>query len=107
MPVNKPPTPVKEEFIAFLNEKWKGARCPMCGTANWQVAEGVFQLMQFAGGALIVGGGPVVPVVPVTCGNCGNTVMVNAIVSRVMPLQGSPSEQPSGSNPKSSAGGTP
>ena len=52
----------------------------MCGGGPWNVHDTVFQLMEFHGGNIAIGG-PVVPVVPVVCGNCGHTVLVNAITS--------------------------
>jgi hypothetical protein len=52
----------------------------MCGTSQWSVQDKVYQLSEFHGGNLVVGG-PLVPVIPVSCTNCGNTVLVNAIIA--------------------------
>ena len=67
-----------EKVIKHLQEKWKGAKCPMCGEGSWGVQDSVFQLTEFSQGNVILGG-PVIPVIPVSCNNCGNTILVNAI----------------------------
>jgi len=69
-----------EKLLQHLKEKWRGRTCPMCNTANWNVSDRVFELREFQGGNLVIGGS-LVPVVPVTCANCGNTILVNAFVS--------------------------
>jgi hypothetical protein len=69
-----------DKFIAFIGQKWGGRSCPMCGKGPWTVQEKVYQLSEFHGGNLVVGG-PLIPVIPVTCNNCGYTVVVNAILS--------------------------
>lgn len=68
------------KLIKFLTEKWHSRPCPMCGTAQWQLQEKLFQLMEFSAGNIVIGG-PVIPVAPVICGNCGNTILVNAITA--------------------------
>ena len=70
-----------EQFLNHLKEKWKGQPCPLCSVGNWSVTDSVYELREFHGGNVVIGGGPVVPVVPVTCSNCGNTIMVNALLS--------------------------
>jgi len=78
------PTYDPQALIKHLNEKWGDRKCAQCGVNNWQVQDSVFELRQFSGGSLIVGG-PLIPVVPVTCANCGNTVLVSALLAKVMP----------------------
>ena len=70
-----------EKFIDHLKLKWRGQKCPMCSTGNWNVSDKIFELREFHDGNVVIGNGPIVPIVPVTCDNCGNTVLVNAIVS--------------------------
>ncbi|MBQ0797090.1 hypothetical protein [Zhongshania sp.] len=71
-----------EKIIRHLSDKWKGRSCPMCGTGNWNVSDKVFELREFNGGNMVIGGNsPIIPIVPVTCDNCGNVVMVNGIVA--------------------------
>lgn len=77
------PFPVAR-VLEHLRVKWAGRSCNMCGQGNWNVSGKLFELREFQSGSLSVGG-PVVPVVPIVCTNCGNTVLVNAIVSGVVP----------------------
>ena len=72
-----------EKFIEHLKGKWGARKCPMCNSGNFNVSENVFELREYKGGGLILGGAPIVPVVPVTCMNCGNTILVNSLVSGV------------------------
>ncbi|MBO8131979.1 MAG: hypothetical protein H0Z29_10795 [Candidatus Marinimicrobia bacterium] len=69
---------VVERIIQFLNEKWQKRPCPMCGVGNWSVQDRVFELREFRGGSLVVGGTPIMPIIPVICNNCGNTILINA-----------------------------
>jgi hypothetical protein len=72
------------KLIEHLKEKWKGQGCPMCHAASWSVQEMVFELREFHGGAMVIAPGPIVAIVPVTCNNCGNTVLVNALVAKLV-----------------------
>ncbi len=75
----------RNKFLEFLKEKWQGRPCPMCQVGNWSVQEKIFELREFHGGGLqLVAGSPILPIIPITCDNCGNTILVNAIVSRVV-----------------------
>ena len=71
------------KLLEHLRTKWTSKPCPMCGGGPWNVQDSAFQITEFSGGSLVVGG-PVIPVVPVVCGNCGNTVLVNALVAKVV-----------------------
>jgi hypothetical protein len=73
-----------EKIIKYLQEKWAGRPCPMCGNAGWSVQDSVFELREFHGGSMVIGGSALIPVVPVACNNCGNTVLINAIVAGVV-----------------------
>lgn len=73
-----------EKLIAFLNTKWQGRPCPMCQAGKWSVQDKVFELREFHGGGLVIGGTPIVPVIPVTCENCGNTIFLNAITAGIV-----------------------
>jgi len=67
-------------LIDHLAKQWQGKTCPMCGKGPWHVQNSAFELREFSGGDLLVGG-PVIPVVPIVCASCGNTVLVNAIIA--------------------------
>lgn len=74
----------RQKLNNFVQDKWKRPyACACCGANNWNLADEVYQLTSFAGGAMIIGG-PIVPLVPVTCNNCGNTVLVNALIAEVV-----------------------
>jgi hypothetical protein len=70
-----------EKLITHLKEKWDGRRCPMCKSGNWSVQDKVFELREYHGGSMVIGGSALVPVVPVTCDNCGNTILINGIIA--------------------------
>ena len=54
--------------------------CPACHQiTQWEVAQQVFQLLEFSKGNLVVGG-PVIPVLPVACLKCGYTYLFNTII---------------------------
>ena len=76
-------------LLDFLQAKWQNRPCPMCGGGPWQVEDTPYQLTQFQQGGFLIGA-PVVPVAVITCGNCGNTVLVNALLAKVIP---SPAKQ--------------
>jgi len=67
--------------IDHLNEKWGVRHCPMCGENSWTVSDTIYELREFQGGNVVIGGGPIYPIIPVSCNNCGNSIMVNAIQS--------------------------
>lgn len=70
------------KIIQFLNEKWKNAKCPMCGAGNWNVDPHVVTTVSVENRSIQLGG-RFFPLIPVTCMNCGNTIFVNAIVCGV------------------------
>ncbi|MBI1303247.1 MAG: hypothetical protein GC172_05615 [Phycisphaera sp.] len=72
------------KVISFLNEKWQGRPCPLCGNRRWSVQDAAFELRQFHGGNFVLGGGAIIPLVPVTCENCGYTALINAIKAGVV-----------------------
>lgn len=69
-----------QEIINFLNDKWRGAVCPLCKGREWNVSGEIFELREFNNGDLVIGGkSKIFPVIPVTCKNCGNTVFISAL----------------------------
>jgi hypothetical protein len=84
-----------QKLIEHLSVKWKQKPCPLCGGGPWNVQDTTYQLMEFSEGGALVLGGPILPVIPVICANCGNTVLVNAVVSKVInPSVPPPKEEP-------------
>ena len=52
-----------------------------CNAHNWILNDKVFELREFQGGGLVIGGeSSVFPVITVTCKDCGNTYFFNAIL---------------------------
>ena len=72
-----------QKLINHLSNKWGNRPCPMCGAKQWNVQEKSFELREFHGGGLVIGGNPIIPVVPIICGNCGNTILVNSLLTGV------------------------
>lgn len=76
-----------EKFIKHLETKWGADKpCPMCGSKNWVVSDKVYELREYHGGNIVIGGSPIVPIIPVSCDNCGNTIMVNPLISNTLKL---------------------
>lgn len=75
-----------DKVIKYLQKKWRGSGCPMCGGNQWNVPEKIFELREFNDGNLMIGGpnGAVLPVIPITCRNCGNTVFINALFAGLL-----------------------
>lgn len=64
------------EKLGFL----KTSRCSTCGASSWIVNDTIFEMREFQGGNLVIGGGTaILPVIPVTCKNCGQTIFFNAL----------------------------
>lgn len=72
------------KMISHIKEKWVESRCPFCTHRKWSIGENVFELREFQGGNMVIGGVPIFPVVPVSCKNCGNTVLISGIVAGII-----------------------
>lgn len=68
----------------WFRTKWKHRACPVCGTNAYAAPDRVWQVPEFRQGAIIIGGGRLIPMFPVTCNNCGYIVWVNAIAAGVL-----------------------
>jgi len=74
----------------FINNKLKPpTTCPLCHAQQWNFADTIWELRDFSGGNLRVGG-PVFPVLSMTCSRCGHTLFINALVAGILE---SPKEQ--------------
>lgn len=84
--VEKMKETIGKEIIDFLDKKWNGARCPLCGEGDWSVADKIFEIRDFNDRNLVLGGpkNAVMPVIPVTCANCGNTILINALTTGLL-----------------------
>jgi len=67
------------QFVEHLRNKWKQRICPVCGSREWTVPNCLFELREFSGGKLVIGGGMnVYSVVPVICESCGYSLFFSA-----------------------------
>ena len=55
--------------------------CDSCSGHDWLLNDKIFEMREFSGGNLIIGGqATVFPVITVSCKQCGNTYLFNAIL---------------------------
>jgi len=68
--------------------------CNVCQGKDWILNDTIFELREFQGGALVIGGkNSIFPVITVICKTCGNTLFFNAIQLGLIKKEG---EQPKG-----------
>jgi len=60
--------------------------CPICAGNEWILNDTVFELREFSGGGLVIGGeaSSIYPVIAVACKTCGHTHYFNAILLGVI-----------------------
>jgi len=69
----------KNKAIQFLSGLLKSP-CNVCQGKDWILNDTVFELREFQGGGLVIGGkSSIFPVITVICKTCGNTLFFNAI----------------------------
>lgn len=72
------------QLTVHIAEKWAPpATCTVCGHNSWNVSDVLYELREFHGGSMVIGGSAIIPVSPVTCNNCGNTVLINPLVAGI------------------------
>jgi len=71
----------RKKLLEKLNEVWRQPRtCTVCGRNEWDVSEIVFELREFHGGDMIIGGqSAIAPLIQISCKNCSHTLLFNAI----------------------------
>ena len=72
----------------FLN-RIAGKSCESCGSSNWSYDNRVYEIREFTGGGLNIGGASIAPFLIVTCGTCANTRFHNVISAGLMKPDGS------------------
>ena len=72
----------KKRLDAYL-ERIHGTTCPLCGNIHWEIADTIFQAIEFDHKGILINGSSF-PMVPLTCINCGNTYFINALVSKLI-----------------------
>jgi predicted nucleic-acid-binding Zn-ribbon protein len=75
----------RKKMIDYIQEKWVlPTKCPVCKQNDWNVSSEVYEIREFHGGGMVIGGKSVIaPLVPVTCYNCGNTLLFNALIAKL------------------------
>ena len=82
-----------EDLIQFLNnERNNRLPCPICGNVNWVISDSLWEVREFNGGNLVIGGqSAIMPMVAISCSKCGETHFLNAIqlgiVSKDQPIE--------------------
>lgn len=73
----------REEFLNFINQKWKGDKnCPLCGVNSWNIGPVVAPNLLQDGG--VVFGAGMIPMVPVVCESCGYMLFFNPAVTQLI-----------------------
>lgn len=71
----------KERIVSAITQRAPTVTaCPVCGNAQWTLADGLVLLPLQTPEAGIVLGGPGLPCAALTCTRCGNTRLLNLIV---------------------------
>jgi hypothetical protein len=74
----------QQTLINYLNEKWRQPRvCEVCSTNNWNIIPSTFELREFNGGGLVIGGN-IIPLIVMECINCGNLKYINGIKAGIV-----------------------
>ena len=75
----------KKKLISKLNSFGVPSQCPICKSGTWTVSDTIFELREFQGGSLVIGGNQgIYPVIPLTCSNCGNTYFLNPLMLGIL-----------------------
>jgi len=71
----------KNNLMNKLNENWIPPKsCSVCGHNEWEVSDMLFEVREFHGGNMVIGGqSSIIPVIPTTCKYCGSVLFFNAI----------------------------
>ncbi|MFA5184680.1 MAG: hypothetical protein WC456_04115 [Patescibacteria group bacterium] len=71
----------KSEVINKLSSFFNSS-CPICSASEWILNDTVFELREFSGGGLIIGGASssIYPVIAVACKSCGHTHYFSALL---------------------------
>ena len=80
----------KEAAITnFINRKVTSLKCDACEGGSWTYDDTLFELREFHGGNMVIGGGAAtVPLMTLTCTSCGHVKLFNALVAGLIDKQG-------------------
>jgi ribosomal protein S27AE len=77
-----------DKIVGELN-KFIPHFCPICHSGEMSINENIFEMREFNGGNLILGGqSAVFPVIPLSCGKCGHTIFFNAVLLGILNKEG-------------------
>ena len=57
----------------------KRRACSICGNNNWILNDTIFEMREFMGGDMVIGGTAIMPMISVSCTECGHTRFISAI----------------------------
>jgi len=84
----------EEKLRRALSEKTApggSGKCGICGSQNWTYDRRVYEIREFTGGGMVIGGGVgIIPCIVVTCGHCGNMHFLSAVALGVLDKNGNP-----------------
>jgi hypothetical protein len=74
-----------KQLLEHLKRTWKApVSCPVCRANDWEVSPDIYELREFHGGSMVIGGSStIIPIAPVTCKTCGNTVLFNPLLAGI------------------------
>ncbi len=52
-----------EKLIRHLKEKWGAQKCPLCLHGEWSFQDKAYELREFHGGSMVIGGSALITVV--------------------------------------------
>ena len=71
----------------YLGSKLTGP-CGGCGERTWTYDSTVYELREFHGGNMVIGGSSILPILTVTCAACGTIRMINPIAAGLLSSSG-------------------
>ena len=86
--------PDRLKAISWLNTRWHGTKCDVCGHNSWTISEHLVMPVAFTPGVFSIGG-PTYPHVMVTCTNCSQTKFFNAVLMK-LDATATPKPEPEG-----------
>ena len=67
--------------------------CDICSNQDWVLNDRIFELREFQGGNLVIGGqSAVFPVIALSCRKCGKTFFFNALVLGLIEINDEPKQ---------------
>lgn len=82
---------LKDESIRRYLEGRGAGSCPTCNKRTWTYDPTVYEMREFTGGGLTIGGNTaLLPVLTITCGECGTMKLVNSIAAKLLSADGNP-----------------